>query len=243
MALVRKENVTLATLELPQALQLARHFANALDLDFEEVLRKPEEALLRYQDLYPNAGRLKIRYFDGDSATMKHIKEWREDLKQEYGEDFRGNFIDYLNLLAPSKGNYDGDTKRLDLVSRELCEYGKSEMCWNYTASAPTRDNDKIEIKDASGKFKLPTNGGVGGAYAISKNVDNNVWLVRVAASEFDLENYDIYAVGTKDRLGASRKSMWISEPFKPNFINSRIDINTIHSAHMMVKREEVDQL
>ncbi len=223
---ILKENVTLATFELAEAWQHARYMACATGVPTNELIQQPEAALALLNQMYPDRGRFKCKYFAPKEATMEGVLDWRDEFIEEEQLPYIGNLLDYFNKIRARDGK-GAEHEIFNRTSDTLLNYNKERMCWGATACAPKADNDAPVARDANGKFPFPGAGKIGGAYAIAKNFDNIIQLVRVLR-DGDGTKYTIYPVQTKDRLGCSEQEMFVGDEMVQDFTRARICTNSL---------------
>jgi hypothetical protein len=224
-------NVSMATLELAPHLQQARYLACLSGWLYDDVLNNPRAAYAKVKELYPYLGLFKVADFSSD-PYLQSIFEWedREDkaAKEKTGKGVEVRLLDYFNLieLLDDKGKPSQGAEHRDLSrgAKMLMTRSKELKIWNFTAAAPTKDEDKPKMRDKDGKFPFSANKDIGGAYGIPKAVDTVLFLQRVLnGTGEDPNDFDLYPLCTKDRHGASGRSAWVGEALYQDFTRIRV--------------------
>lgn len=225
-----------ATFELSQALQMARHYANLTGYTVDDIMANPKPALKKADLMYPNRGLFITKYFSPRKATVQSILDWHDDTQQQLGREVHMLAIDYLNKVKLAVEGRDANKakhEQLDEASDLILDYGKEKNIWIIGGVAPKPSAGKPRKlgKDMSHSDTDDT----GGAHALAKNADGEICLDR-----YEDENggdLQIVPFCAKNRLGKDR---WRANPLYPDFERARITSNPVHLNAAMDIPEEI---
>jgi KaiC/GvpD/RAD55 family RecA-like ATPase len=132
-------NVLYITLELDEEFVGARFDTMISEIPEAEVIYKKQQVIDKIQFKNKKSGSLHIKYMDAQSKPedIKNFLIQFGMLNKFYPDCL---VIDYLDLVAPNGGRYDGAFERDKMSSEQLRNIGKEFNCSVLTASQQNRE-------------------------------------------------------------------------------------------------------
>jgi len=194
-------HVGIATLELPEPIQLARCKANLTGFCIDDILDAPDDpqfhkALADVQAV-PGFGRIVVKEFSPLATTVEDLRDWVKDAEADWGFPMDVLVVDYADKLTVRSGLRKDDNGYTigRLVYESLRVFASETSRWVWTASQATRGEGgkkqkKLDLGDTS----------------------DSMHKVRVADLVISLNARDdgtqmVFYVA-KNRLGSSRKTV-----------------------------------
>jgi replicative DNA helicase len=190
-AVLRGMKCLYATLELPEAIILARLKANLTGVPINSILEGSiEEAKTRMQELESGLGACIVKEFTPHATTIDDITEWVKNVEEEEGARIDLLVVDYGDKLSTSDKRDDSyNAARVTFEGMRV--FAVDHNIWVWTASQATRKG-----KESKKRVDL-------------EHVADSMHKVRVADlvvtlnAQDDGEQIEFY-IG-KNRLGKSR--------------------------------------
>lgn len=140
-------NVLHYTFELSETQVGLRYDSNLCDIDSNTVIDSKDAVLSKYKE-NPRLGRLKIKYYPTNTATVQTLRSHVERLI------LRGFIpgliiIDYADIMRSSR-QYDSLRHELKLVYEELRGYAGEKNLPIWTASQSNKEGSETEVVDLS---------------------------------------------------------------------------------------------
>jgi len=137
--------VAYATLELPEAVVLARMKANLTGIPTNAILNGSQEAMDKMAELEASLGLCIVKSFTPKLTTVADLIKWVEGLEQEHGRAVDLLLVDYADKLGVGKdvGSYEAG----ESITEGLRLFGFDNDKWVWTASqSKGRDNKKKRL-------------------------------------------------------------------------------------------------
>jgi hypothetical protein len=140
-------NVLHYTFELSEEKTAIRYDSNLVDLDSNEVLENKERVIKYYKDR-TELGRLKVKHFPPNTATIFTLRSHIEKLALK---GFRPDLvlIDYADIMRSTR-QYDSLRHELKLIYEELRGYADELGIPFWTASQSNKEGSESEVIDLS---------------------------------------------------------------------------------------------
>lgn len=145
--------VALATLELPEALIIARLKANLLGMTIDEILNGSlTKAEKEFATLAPQLGLCVVKEFAPKATTINHIFSWVKEVETDEGAPIDLLVVDYADKLGTGRSDESTYTTG-GTVFEGLRHYAVERDIWCWTASQPkrmTKGQKRIELDDVA---------------------------------------------------------------------------------------------
>jgi replicative DNA helicase len=140
-------NVLHYTFELSEEKTAIRYDSNLVDLDSSDILDNKEK-VIQYYKSKTELGRLKVKHFPANTATIFTLRSHIEKLALK---GFRPDvvLIDYADIMRSSR-QYDSLRHELKLIYEELRAYADELKIPFWTASQSNKEGSESEIIDLS---------------------------------------------------------------------------------------------
>ena len=192
-------HVAYATLELPDALVLARMKAAMTGITIDEVLAGSPLAKERIGSMM--LGPTWIKNFTPQITTVDTLQEWVKQCEDAAGRPLDLLVVDYADKLTyPLKGKDQGNTYRvMEMVYESLRVFASERKFWTWTASQSTSRESRNSKSQSKSRLDL-------------EHVADSVGKVRVADLVLTLnvreEGTEMMYYVAKNRTGRSRLSI-----------------------------------
>lgn len=135
-------NVCLASLELPEFMQIARIKANLTGIPIDELVSGSTDiAKKRLEELAPQMGNCYVKYFTAGSTGVQDLNEWMNVCEQHMQSKVDLLVVDYADKLGDPGSTHDYSLGKV--VFEGLRGLAVERNMWVWTASQPKRRKDK----------------------------------------------------------------------------------------------------
>lgn len=136
-------HVGIASLELPEELQLARVIANLTAVPINDITGgRAERAKQRLAQMLPKLGILTARYFAPRATKVDDLFRWVEQREQKVGRKMDLLVVDYLDKLSSGSSD-DSEYKAQGDIADALRDRAIGRGTWCITASQAKRRDGK----------------------------------------------------------------------------------------------------
>lgn len=189
VALRQKLTVAVATLELPEPVQVARCLSMLTRVPVNAILRgESTEVEKRFGLLQPNLGSLYVKEFTAHKTEAKDLESWLDQIEDLDGKPVDLLVVDYADKLSAPKETSEYQVMRVAYESLRIL--AAERKIWVWTASQATRKKAGTKVLDLD-------------------NVADSMHKVRIADLVVTLnvseENDEIVYFVAKNRTGPSR--------------------------------------
>jgi replicative DNA helicase len=146
-AMRKGKNVLHYTMELSETQIGMRYDSNLCDIDSSDVVDSKDAILKSYSE-HPEYGKLMIKYFPTNSATVYTLRAHIERLElKEFHPDVV--IIDYADVMKSSR-QFDSLRHELKLIYEEVRAYAGEKKIPIWTASQGNKEGSTAEVVDLS---------------------------------------------------------------------------------------------